>query len=229
MGKNGGPGDRWFSNLAGLTAGLKARLGAEVWRRLHSDLALREHQDTLRRLLSGDFSGLTPQQRQHRVEQIISASAMAAMGLAVVPIPFLELPVLAAMVQAIARVHGVKAPARRVLWRLLASLGGGLALRQGLRFIPLAGSLPLVSRVYGTTWALGHTANILYASEAALPREALRRQFEETLNSRTATQARRMAETDFPRRFQELAKLRSAGLITEEEFQRKRRELLDQL
>ena len=58
---------------------LKARAGERVRLLLHDPL-LREYEDTLRRLVRGDFEDLSPQERREKVEQVLRASAGAAMA-----------------------------------------------------------------------------------------------------------------------------------------------------
>ena len=185
-----------------------------------------EYEDTLRRLLRGTFEDLSEAERRERTEQIIRASALAAMALGATPVPLLEMPVLAAMVRAIAKVYGVEPRGRKGLIQLGASLGGGIFFRQVMRLIPFAGPLPHLSRIYGATYALGRTAQIYFAREAPLREEELRREFEATLAAKTEEQATRMKAGNFEARLEELRRRRAKGLISEEEYQEKRGALL---
>jgi uncharacterized protein (DUF697 family) len=195
--------------------------------RLLESLSYLAYDDTVRRLLKGSFSDLGLQARQARIEQIIRASAAAAAALAAAPVPLLELPVLMAMVQAIAKVHGVERPGRTIFLHLVAALGGGLALRQVLRLLPLAGSVSVVSRVYGAAWALGRAADLYFSRSGgpADPRE-LRRLFDRTLERTASEQEHRLAAIDFERRLADLRRLRERELISEGEYQAKRSALL---
>lgn len=192
-----------------------------------NDPIYREYQDTLRRLLKGDFEDLGSSEKELRVEQIISLSSTAAMATASVPVPFLEMPVQVAMVQAIAKVHGVKKPGKQVLLRLAVTAGGGLLLRQLLRLVPGAGALPLFSRIYGATWALGRASNLFFSG--AHDEQEIKQVFETTLEEKTEEEADRMREGDFEARFKELQTLREQKLITEAEYQEKRKALLSEL
>ena len=185
-----------------------------------------EYEDTLRRLLRGTFEDLSEAERRERTEQIIRASALAAMALGATPVPLLEMPVLAAMVRAIAKVHGVEQGGAKGLIQLGASLGGGIFLRQVMRLIPFAGPLPHLSRIYGATYALGRTAQIYFARGAPLREEELRREFEATLAAKTEEQASRMKAGRFEARLEELRRLRAKGLLSEEEYREKRGALL---
>lgn len=195
---------------------------------------VRAHEDTLRRLVRGDFADLTLDQRRARAREIIRLSAGAAVGVCAAPVPFLEVPVQAAMVRALAKVYGVPGGSRKVLLHMGLTMGGGLVLRRLLRIIPVAGSASVVSRVYSATWALGHVAQIVLerqTGEQHLPavRQNLRRTFDETMHRKQAETEARLEEIDFRRRMVALEALRDEGLITAVEFQRRRDALLDEI
>lgn len=209
---------------------LGRRLGPMAWRHLGEVLRRpREYEDLLRRLVRGSFADLDAGERARRVEQIVQLSASAAMAAAVAPLPLLELPVQAAMVRAIARVHGVEGSGRKLLLQLLASLGGGLALRQAARWLPVVGTVPFLSRVYGTTWALGQAADVYFRRDARPRPGALREVYAATARRKTHEQRRRLVERGGAARLRELRSLHAEGLITDREYARKRGELLDSL
>ena len=161
MSADAGADRRGFLGFAELKAWAVPRLRALV-----DDSGLRAHQDTLDRLLSGNFQDLTVEQRQQRIEEIIQVSAGAAVGMAAVPIPFLDLPVLMAMVGAIGRVHGLRQQDNKLWYQVLGTLGGGLALRQVLRMVPFGSQLYL-SQIYGATYALGKAAVLICEGKSA--------------------------------------------------------------
>lgn len=220
-----GNGDR--EGLSGLER-LK-RWGGERLKRLGHQPVLRDYEDTLRRLLIGGFGDLSPQARRDKVEQIISISAMAAMATASAPIPFLELPVQLAMVRAIAKVNGVERPGRKVLWELVGALGGGLFLRQVLKMVPLAGSLPYLSRIYGATFGLGRVAHAYFSKEIPENADDLRRMFSETARKTTTEQSERMARGDLEAQLRYLDDLLARRVVTPEEHRKKRDQLLGRI
>lgn len=209
-----------------------SRLGRLTdWGRTHLRPLLREallqdFHDTLRRLLRGGFADLSEIERRDRVEQIIGLSAMASMAMATTPVPFLELPVQAAMVRAIARVHGYDKSGRQVLLELGAALGGGLVLRQVFRLLPVVGPLPLLSRIYGATYALGRVAHVYYASGLEARPDELRQLFQETAAAHTVEEAEALRRSDVASTLRYLDELRARAVISEQEFRRKRDEVL---
>jgi uncharacterized protein (DUF697 family) len=214
-----------------LTAWVAPKLG-----RLLGGEGLKSYQDTLQRLLSGDFKSLEPAERERRANDIIQASANATVGMAALPVPFLDLPVLVTMVGAIGKVYGLDIKDRQLYAQVLATLGGGLMLRQLLRAIPFGGTL-YASQVYGATWALGRVAQRYSATRMVSAPDELHRLFDETLARKAAEhqaeqtsapgpQSRHSAPKDTERRLMELQGLRERGLITDEEFAVKRGQIL---
>ena len=220
-----GGGNR--GGLSGL--GRLRRWAGDRLRGLGREPVSRDYEDTLRRLLKGEFEDLSPEARREKVEQVISLSAMAAMATAAAPVPFLELPVQLAMVRTIARINGVKSPGRKLLWELVGTLGGGLVMRQIMRMVPLVGALPYLSRIYGATWALGRVAHVYFSGEAPESKEELRRMFEETAGKTSAEQSERMRRGDLEAQLRYMDDLLERNVITREEHRRKREELLREI
>ena len=199
-------------------------------RKLKGEVAnIRAYEDTLKRLLKGDFKDLSPEERQHRVEQIIQAGATTAMALGAAPIPFLETPVMAAMVRAIGKVHGTNQTGKRALLELAGAMGGGLALRQLSRLIPIGGSVVFASRIYGATWALGRAADLYFSSQVKPSSDDIRQVYEETMDRKMKEQEGKMNASDFETRLKELDDLLKRKVITPEEYRKKREQLLESL
>jgi len=248
MSSDAGEPGRGFSAFERLTAWAVPRLRA-----LMGDEAVKAHRDTVERLLGGDFRDLPSEERARRVEEIIQVSASAAVGMASLPLPFLDLPVLVAMVGAIGKVHGLEIADRQLYTQVLATLGGGLMLRQLLRAVPFGGTV-YVAQIYGATCALGRVAQT-YCTEKKLPDAAeLQRLFQETLARKAAEHLARQeaalkaAAAGSPDsrapasgkvagtkagtakdRLLELQRLKEHRLITEQEYQRKREQILAEL
>ena len=220
-----GGGNR--GGLSGL--GRLRRWAGDRLRGLGREPVFRDYEDTLRRLLKGEFEDLSPEARREKVEQVISLSAMAAMATAAAPVPFLELPVQLAMVRTIARINGVKSPGRKLLWELVGTLGGGLVMRQIMRMVPVVGALPYLSRIHGATWALGRVAHVYYSGEVPKNKEELRRMFEEIVSKTSAEQSERMRRGDLEAQLRYMDDLLERNVITREEHRRKREELLREI
>lgn len=224
MFSDGNPGQAGFSGIDKLK-----RWTEDRWKSLTHDSQLRDYEDTLRRLLAGSFSGLSPEERRDKAEQVIRLSAMASMAMGATPLPFLELPVQMAMVRAIAKIYGVEKPGRKVILELAGALGGGLFFRQMMKMLPLAGPLPYLSRIYGATWALGRAACLYFDREHPLDPEELRKAFRDTAAERTREQSRNLARGPLEEQLLYLDDLLARNILTEEEHRRKRAELVDRI
>lgn len=188
-------------------------------------LDLKAHEDTLRRLLKGDFSDLPPGERRAKTEQIIKASAFAAMALGATPLPLLEMPVMAAMVRAIGKVYGVNSIGKKAMLEIAAAMGGGLVLRQAMRLIPFVGAMAGASRVYGTTLAVGRVAEYYFSRGQSVSGEEMRRVFEESIEAERHEPG--PGGGNLEDRLRTLEDLYKKRLISEQEYRKKRQELLD--
>jgi len=203
----------------------------EALRRLALELRTpRLYRDTLGRLVRGGFSDLTIEERRETVDRIVQIGATAAMVLAAMPVPFLDLPVHAAMVRAVAKVHGVTGSERQLLWRLAAALGLGFTIREALRFVPWAGGLTRLSRAYGAAWALGQAADIYFehVARANAPPDAgqARRIFAETRLRKADEQAAHLQAHSVIERLRGLKSDWDAGRIDEAVFRERVEALL---
>lgn len=188
---------------------------------------LKSYEDTLRRLLKGDFADLPPGERKAKVEQIIKTSAVAAMAMGAVPVPLLEMPVMAAMVRAIGKVYGVNTIGKKAMLEIAAAMGGGLVLRQAMRLIPFVGAMAGASRVYGTTWAVGRVAEVYFSRAQSVSGEEMRRVFEETMEAKRHEQGQ--GGENLEERLRTLENLYIKQLISEQEYRRKKQDLLDSI
>lgn len=186
------------------------------------------YEETIQKLISGDFDDATPEERDKVIEQIIHASALAASILAVAPVPFIEMPIQVTMVRAIGKVYGYTLD-KKVIYEILSSIGGSIVLRQLVRFIPGVGAIANLSKVYGTTWAMGIAADYYFRQNREVVKEELMRMFKMTQKEKTLEKEKEMEKNRIPERLQTLWELFQKNLITPEEYRKKREEILSQL
>src|SRR5512136_2082832 len=113
-----------------------------------------EYKTLIQKLLAGDFEQATQKERDDVVSTIIHASAITSTLVSIIPVPFIETPIQLTMVQAIGKVYGQELDEKIVL-EIVSVLGGNYLIRELLRLIPYVGFIVNISRVYGTTWAMG--------------------------------------------------------------------------
>ena len=187
------------------------------------------YEDTLGRLLGSGFDDLTPPERRTRADAVVRLCANTAALLTAAPVPFLEVPVHAAMVHALGKIYGVSGTGRTALLRVAVSMGGGMALRQALRLVPAAGALSVVARVYAATWTLGCAAQLYFERQGKVDRGNLQTTFDESPAGRRSLTLARMDALDLTGRLMRLDDLRRRGLVGDAEYIRLRAHLLDQL
>ena len=190
-------------------------------------LDLRAYEDTLSRLLKGSFADLSPEMRKEKTEQIIRASAGAAMAMGATPVPLLEMPVIAAMVRAVGKVYGVEKISKKLMLEIAAAMGGGMVMRQALRLIPFVGAMTGASRIYATTWAVGRAAEYYFSRGQRVSGEDMRRVFQETMEAKQHEQE--SGAGGLEERLRKLDDLYGKKLISEQEYLNKKRELLESL
>jgi len=186
------------------------------------------YEETLQKLISGDFDDTTPEEREKVIEQIIHASALAASVLAISPVPFIETPLQVTMVRAIGKVYGYTLD-KKVIFEILSAIGGSVMLRQLIRFIPGVGTIANISKIYGTTWAMGVTADYYFRQNREVVKEELMRMFKMTQKEKMVEKQKQLEEGRIAERLQTLWDLFQKNLISQEEYRKKREEILARL
>lgn len=170
-----------------------------------------------------DFSKATLDSKREACKRVSHIAATAAAAVALQPIPvadiFLLTPIQILLVQSIGRIYGVPLSARTAL-EIATNIGMGVVLQQIFIAItkigvPLMGGLLCSTYVYTATYYMGRVAQIYFEKGRPLTNEELN-------NIQTS---RSRAEE----RLREIDALRRAELINDEEFQRKRNEILDSI
>ena len=120
------------------TAGTVARAWVEkAWRAVSGHPLLERYRAELEGALEAPPAGLSSESRRERSLRLAGWSATFVQGLPVNLLPLLYPSIMMAMVQGIARLHGVTRTPLQVALELLGTLGGGFVLRLALRFRPL--------------------------------------------------------------------------------------------
>jgi uncharacterized protein (DUF697 family) len=187
-----------------------------------------EYRQLIQKLLAGDFSQATQKERDEIVSTIIHASAVTSAVISIVPVPLIESPVQITMVRSIGRVYGQDLDDKVVL-EILSVIGGNVLLRQLIRLIPYVGFVVNVSRVYGTTWAIGAAAEYYFKHDREVEKEELMRIFKSVLKQKTQEKETEMHAKRAEERLQELHNLLEKQLITQQEYDAKREAIISEL
>lgn len=201
----------------------------------------------LQQVLIKDYSNADDATRAKAAENLIDVCSIACAALTVQPVPMLELaimPIQAGMVVGIGHIYGhdiTRERATEIVTEIAGAVGISIVARQTLvtisKFLaPVVAGLISAPYVFGVTRGMGKAA-IYYFQHTDLDMTQIKNIF---------NRARQEAETHFdPRRVEEAAKeqqqeveqdavtrmeqlklLRDKGLISHEEYEAKRREIL---
>lgn len=187
-----------------------------------------EYKALIQKLAAGDFTQATQQERDNTVIRIIHASALTSTLISIIPVPMIETPIQITMVRAIGKVYEQELDEKVVL-EIMSVIGGNVLLRQLMRLIPYIGFVVNVSRVYGTTWAIGATAEYYFKHNREVEKEDLMRVFKTVLRQKTQEKEQEMYERHTEERLAELKKLLDKQLITQEEYDQKRKVIISEL
>jgi uncharacterized protein (DUF697 family) len=187
-----------------------------------------EYKTLLQRILAGDFEQATQKERDEIVLTITHASAVTSSVISIIPVPLIESPIQITMVRAIGQVYNQELDEKVVL-EILSVIGGNVLLRQLIKLIPYVGVIVNISRVYGTTWAIGAAAEYYFKHNREVEKEELLKVFKTVLKQKTREKETEMKERKTEERLEELKKLLSKELITQEEYDKKREEIISEL
>jgi len=149
--------------------------------------------ETVARVMHGHFDDATDSEKLAAVRDVTVASSVAAAAIAVQPVPFLDVALLApihiAMVQAIGRVHGYKLDTKSVV-EMLATFGGSIVTRGVLgsvvKVIPVFGWAASASMAYAMTYAIGEASHAYFACGRGLSSSELQRLFRSVYEAKRA-------------------------------------------
>lgn len=187
-----------------------------------------EYKTLLQRLLAGDFEQATQKERDEIVLTITHASAVTSSVISIIPVPLIESPIQITMVRAIGQVYNQELDEKVVL-EILSVIGGNVLLRQLMKLIPYVGVIINISRVYGTTWAIGAAAEYYFKHNREVEKEELLKVFKTVLKQKTREKETEMKERQTEERLEELKKILNKDLITQEEYDKKREEIISEL
>jgi uncharacterized protein (DUF697 family) len=192
------------------------------------------HMETLRRVLDGDYTNASPEEKAAAISDVIQVAAAASAAAAFQPIPLLDIalitPIQILMVQAIGRVHGQKLDQKSVL-EILSTIGASLV-SQGVimtaaKFVPVLGWAVAMSMAYALSWAIGRVSDHYFATGRGSSPAELRAMFDRLYKEKKAEkEAQHAGNQSLKQRLEQLKEALANGLITQEEFDRKKEEML---
>jgi uncharacterized protein (DUF697 family) len=152
--------------------------------------------ETIARVMHGNYDGATDADKLAAVRDVTIVCSAAAAAVAVQPVPFLDVALLApihiGMVQAIGQVHGYKLDAKSV-GEMLATFGGAIVTRSVLgsvvKMVPVLGWAASASMAYAMTYAIGEVSHCYFKSGRGLSSNELRSMFRSVYEAKRAEKA----------------------------------------
>lgn len=193
-----------------------------------------QYAQTFDRVMNGSFEEATDQERRRAVQEIIHIGSTAAAAVAFQPFPLVDLvlvsPIQIAMVQAIGKIYGHKLDRKSVL-EILSTFGASI-LAQSLvmsaaKFVPVAGWLAGISMAYALTYAIGECSEHYFRTGRGVPQEDLKSMFRKVYGEkRKEKMAAHKNDASLKERLEQLNAAFAAGLLTPEEYEAKKRDIL---
>jgi uncharacterized protein (DUF697 family) len=192
------------------------------------------YKETLDRILQGDFDRASPEERAEAVRDVINVCSVAAGAVTFQPIPFLDIalvsPIQIAMVQAIGRVYGHRLDQKAII-EMLSTFGASLLAQNAIiaaaKFIPFAGWVVAISMAYALTYAIGEVADHYFKNGRGVSAEELKSMFDRVYHEKKKEkQEAHEGNDELKDKLEKLKRARAEGILTEEEFERKKQELL---
>ncbi len=194
------------------------------------------YMDTIRRVIESDYKDATDAEKEAAVTEVIQLCSAAASAVTVQPLPFVDIallsPIQIVMVQAIGRVHGHTLDTKGVL-EILSSFGASIV-AQGVimtaaRFVPFFGWLVSISMAYALTYAIGEVSDYYFRHGRGVPAGDLKDMFDRVYKDKKKEKEKSHGKnTTLKQRLDQLKEAFKEGLLTQEEFDAKKEEILRQ-
>jgi uncharacterized protein (DUF697 family) len=190
--------------------------------------------ETFQRVIDGDYSDATPEERAAAVREVIELGAGAAAVVSFQPVPLLDLvlvsPIQIGMVQAIGRVHGHRLDQKSVL-EILSTFGASIVAQNlimtSAKLIPFAGWIAAPAMAYALTWAIGEVSDHYFEHGRGVEPDELREMFKKVYREKKDEKvAAHRGNRSLKERLEQLEEAYAAGVLTEEEYEAKKQDIL---
>lgn len=192
------------------------------------------HLETIKRVLDGDYEGASEAEKTRAVRELVQVCSVAAGAMTIQPIPLLDTaliaPVQIGLVQGIGKIHGYTLDRRSIL-EILGTFGASIVAQNlimgAAKLIPFFGWVVTISMAYALTWAIGEVSDHYFRNGREVDEDELRAMFKRVYESKKDEKTREHKRNKtLKARLSQLKEAREAGLLTDEEFEAKKAELL---
>lgn len=190
--------------------------------------------DTIGRVMSGSWNDASDEQRREAVSDLVQVCSIAAGAVAIQPIPFADIALLApiqiGLVQGVGRIHGYDLDKKSVV-EILSTFGASLVSQHvviaAAKLVPFAGWVLGASMSYALTYAIGEVSDHYFRTGRGVSARELKEMFKRAYERKKAEkQAANASNESLRHKLEQLKEAYAAGLLTEEEFLRMKEEVL---
>lgn len=190
--------------------------------------------DTVNRVMAGDFGSATADEKDKAVKELVQVCAVAAAAVTIQPFPIADIllvsPIQIVMVQAVGRIHGHTLDKKSVL-EVLSTFGASIVAQNVIiaaaKLIPVLGSIVAMSMGYALTYAIGEVSDYYFKNGRGVSSDELRSRFKRVYSEKKAEKESQVkSDKKLKEKLDALKKAFEAGVISEEEFNKKKEETL---
>jgi uncharacterized protein (DUF697 family) len=190
--------------------------------------------ETVKRVMDGDYQNASAEERREAVRDLIQVCSIASSVVAVQPIPFLDTaliaPIQIAMVQGIGRVHGFSLDKKSIL-EILSTFGASIVAQNVImaaaKFVPFIGWAVGISMAYALTFAIGEVSDYYFRSGRGVSASELQDMFKRVYREKKSEKENELkSDGTLKDKLEQLKKAKEAGVLTEEEFEKKKEDVL---
>jgi uncharacterized protein (DUF697 family) len=192
------------------------------------------HLDTIKRVLDGDYSGASDEEKARAVKELVQVCSVAAGAVTIQPIPLVDTilitPIQIGLVQGIGKIHGYKLDSKSVL-EILGTFGASIVAQNlimgAAKLIPFVGWVVSISIGFALTWAIGEVSDHYFKNGRNIDEAELKAMFERIYKAKKAEKTEEhKSDKTLKDKLEQLKKAKADGLLTEEEFEAKKSEIL---
>ena len=190
--------------------------------------------ETVKRVMDGDYQSASEEERRDAVRDLIQVCSVASSVVAIQPIPFVDTalmaPIQIAMVQGIGRIHGFSLDKKSIL-EMLSTFGASIVAQNVImaaaKFIPFLGWAVGISMAYALTYAIGEVSDYYFRAGRGVSPSELQDMFKRVYEEKKKEKEQEHKSDDaLKNKLEQLKKAKEAGVLTDEEFERKKEEVL---
>jgi len=192
------------------------------------------HMETLKRVLEGNYEGASDEEKSQAVRELVQVCSVAAGAMTIQPIPLLDsaliAPIQIGLVQGIGKIYGYKLDRKSIL-EILSTFGASIVAQNlimaAAKLIPFFGWMVTISMAYALTWAIGEVSEHYFLNGRNVDKDELKAMFERVYKTKKEEKSKEhKRDSSLKIKLEELKEARKAGLLSDEEFEAKKAEVL---